>query len=113
MSAAAENDAAIEEAFLSVWQQSLVEKKRVVAVGDSTYSVRKTPRHHLAQLDYQVNGLDFRGLEQNPQTKSRWAAMARQGAKVMQFLRAGQYVAVVADGKIKHYRSIAATGDES
>jgi hypothetical protein len=50
--------------------------------------------------------LEFRGLEQNPQTKSRWATMARNGAKVMQFLQAGQYVGVVADGVLKHYRSV-------
>ena len=31
--------------------------------------------------------------------------MAREGAKVMQFLSGGRYVAVVSDGKIKHYPS--------
>jgi len=29
--------------------------------------------------------------------------MARQGKKVMQFLEAGRYVAVVVDGKMKRY----------
>jgi hypothetical protein len=52
-----------------------------------------------------VDGVEFRGLEQNPQTKSRGAKMAREGAKVMQFLRAGRYVGVVADGVLKHYSS--------
>jgi hypothetical protein len=52
-----------------------------------------------------VDGIDFCALEQNPQTKSRWAKMAREGAKVMQFLRAGRYIGVVADGVLKHYRS--------
>jgi len=31
--------------------------------------------------------------------------MARKGAKVMQFLAGGRYLAVVADGKITHYGS--------
>jgi hypothetical protein len=52
-----------------------------------------------AQFDGQV----LRGLEQNPDTKSRWAKMAREGKKVMQFLDAGRYVAVVVDGKMKTY----------
>jgi hypothetical protein len=43
-------------------------------------------------------------LEQNAKTKSRWAALARKGQKVMQFLADGKYVAVVADGKVHVYR---------
>jgi len=45
----------------------------------------------------------LRGLGQNPDTKSKWAAMAREGKKVMQFLDGGRYVAVVVDGKVKTY----------
>jgi hypothetical protein len=43
------------------------------------------------------------GLEQNPQTKSRWAQMARSGKKVMQFLSEGRYAANVVDGKVTLY----------
>ena len=43
------------------------------------------------------------GVEQNPKTKSRWAAMARAGKKVMQFIQDGRYVAVVANGKVILY----------
>jgi hypothetical protein len=95
----------IGEAFLSVWRQVLVEQKKIIAVGDGTFSVRRTAKHRLAQIDFELDGVEFRGLEQNPQTKSRWAKMAREGAKVMQFLRAGRYVGVVADGVLKHYSS--------
>lgn len=38
------------------------------------------------QVDFVFEGNDIRGLEQNRQTKSRWASMARCGMKVMQFL---------------------------
>ena len=48
-------------------------------------------------------GNEVRGLEQNPQTKSRWAQMARSGKKVMQFLSEGRYVANVVDGKATLY----------
>ena len=68
-----------------------------------TYPVRRTPKHGLAQVDFELAGERLRGLEQNPQTASRWAQMARKGATVMQFLSAGRYLAVVVDGKITHY----------
>ena len=88
-----------------MWRQALVEQKKIITVGDATFSVRRTAKHRLAQIDFELDGVEFRGLEQNPQTKSRWAKMAREGAKVMQFLRAGRYVGVVADGVLKHYGS--------
>ncbi len=49
-------------------------------------------------------GTEIRGLEQNPQTKSPWAKLARSGKKVMQFLSEGRYVANVVDGKVTLYR---------
>jgi hypothetical protein len=33
----------------------------------------------------------------------RWAKMAREGGKVMQFLERGKYVGVVVDGKVHVY----------
>lgn len=63
-----------------------------------------------AQLDlaygkwiFQFDGYQLRGLEQNPETASRWAQLARQGKKVMQFLQQRRYVAVVVDGKVQFY----------
>jgi hypothetical protein len=97
---------AIDDAFLSVWRQALVEEKKIITVGNPTFSVRRTTKNHLAQIDFELAGVEFRGLEQNPQTRSRWAKMAREGAKVMQFLRARRYVGVVADGVLKHYNSV-------
>src|ERR1700737_1015053 len=101
----ADSSSAIDDAFISVWRQALVEQKKIVSVGKATFSVRRTAKNRLAQIDFEGDGVEFRGLEQNPQTKSRWAKMAREGAKVMQFLRAGRYVGVVADGVLKHYSS--------
>ena len=98
-------EAAIDDAFLSVWRQALMEQKKIVVLGNSTFSVRRTAKHRLAQIDFEVDGVEFCGLEQNPHTKSRWAKMAREGAKVMQFLYAGRYVGAVADGVLKHYSS--------
>jgi hypothetical protein len=93
--------------ILSVWRQALVDQKRNVTLVEDIYPVRRTSKHGLAQIDFEFGGEPLRGLEQNPKTASRWAQMARKGAKVMQFLSAGRYVAVVADGKITHYSGAA------
>jgi hypothetical protein len=50
-----------------------------------------------------IDGTKIRGLEQNPDTKSRWAQMAHSGKKAMQFLSDGHYVANVVDGKVTMY----------
>jgi hypothetical protein len=93
----------LENTLLSVWRQTLLERKRNVTMGTEAYPVRRTPKRGLAQVDFEFEGDTIRGLEQNSQTKSRWAQIARKGAKVMQFLQGGQYIAVVADGKVTHY----------
>jgi hypothetical protein len=93
----------LDQALLSVWRQSLIDKAKSVTLDGEAYLVRRTPKHRLAQVDFAFAGQQLRGLEQNPPTASRWAQMARKGAKIMQFLSGGRYVAVVADGKITHY----------
>jgi len=78
-----------EEAALSVWRQSLVEMARVVNLEGDEFPVRSTAKQKLKQVDFRFDGRDFRALEQNPNTKSRRAAMARKHQKVMQFLEGG------------------------
>lgn len=92
-----------EESLIEVWRQSLVENATVVELDSKRYPVRRTPKRGLRQVDFVFDGNEIRGLEQNPDTKSRWAQMARSGKKVMQFLSEGRYMAVVVDGKVKLY----------
>ncbi|HMI51063.1 MAG TPA: hypothetical protein VK525_06100 [Candidatus Saccharimonadales bacterium] len=92
-----------EEATLAVYQQALVDNLKIVTLGEETYSARVTPKQKLKQVDFRFQGRELRGLEQNPDTKSRWAKMAREGNKVMQFLEGGKYVAVVVNGKVRLY----------
>ena len=75
----------------------------VVELDGSRYPVRRTPKRSLQQVDFILDGDKIRGLEQNPETKSRWAQLARSGKKVMQFLSEGRYVANVVDGKVTLY----------
>jgi hypothetical protein len=93
----------LEETLIEVWRQALVENAKTVELGEEGYTVRRTPKRGLRQVDFVFNGDKIRGLQQNPQTKSRWAQMARSGKKVMQFLSGGHYVANVVDGKVTLY----------
>jgi ribosomal protein L15 len=93
----------LEEALIEVWRQALVENAKAIKVGGQSCSVRRTPKRGLRQVDFVFDGNEIRGLEQNPETKSRWAQLARSGKKVMQFLSGGRYVANVADGKVTLY----------
>jgi len=96
-------NASFEQALVEVWRQVLIDDARVVELGGKRYSVRITPRKGLRQVDFMFDGNEIRGLEQNPDTKSRWAQLARGGKKVMQFLSEGRYIANVVDGKVTVY----------
>jgi hypothetical protein len=103
-------DSSFEQTLVEVWRQVLVENACVVELGTERYPVRRTPKRRLRQVDFVFNGNEVRGLEQNPETKSRWAQMARAGKKVMQFLSEGRYVANVVDRKVTLYGSRAGRG---
>jgi hypothetical protein len=92
-----------EQALIEVWRQALVEDVKLIVLGKERYAVRRTPKRGLRQVDFVFDGNEIRGLEQNSDTKSRWAQMARAGKKVMQFLSEGRYVANVVDGKVTLY----------
>jgi len=92
-----------EEAVIAVWQQALLENAKAVKIGGESYPVRRTSKRGLRQVDFVFDGTEIHGLEQNPETKSRRAQLARSGKKVMQFLSEGRYVANVVDGKMNLY----------
>ena len=96
--------ASLESTLLAVWQQSLTDKKKTVNLDGEAYPVRKTSMSKLKQIDFRFEDRELRGLEQNPNTKSRWAKLAREGKAVMQFLEHGGYIAVVVDGKVHLYK---------
>jgi hypothetical protein len=83
----------------------LVDKRKTVALDGETYPVRQTAKSRLKQIDFRFEDRQLRGLEQNPNTKSRWAKLARKNKQVMQFLEGGRYIAVIADGKTYIYKS--------
>jgi hypothetical protein len=60
-----------EETLIEVWRQSLVENAAVVELDGNRYLVRLTPKRGLREVDFMVDGSETRGLEQNPDARSR------------------------------------------
>jgi len=99
----------IDQALIAVWRQVLVEHRPAVRLGNRRYAVGRIPTKGLSTIDFEVGPFRFFGIEQNPDTRSRWAALARNGHRVMQFRHRG-YVANVCDGKIFRYPAWNASG---
>jgi len=93
----------LQDALIEVWRQTLVEESREVELNGLRFPVRLTAKKYLREVDFRVGDEGVRGIEQNPQTTSRWAQLARKGHKVMQFLVRGRYFANVVDGKLMLY----------
>ena len=96
----------LEDALVSVWRQVMAEDAKTVILNDERYPVRRTTRSKLREVDFKFEGVALRGVEQNANTSSRWAKLAQEGKKVMQFLSDGRYVANVVDGKAIVYQSL-------
>ncbi|HXE90195.1 MAG TPA: hypothetical protein VNK82_04450 [Terriglobales bacterium] len=93
----------LAETLLSVWQQVLVEKTDVVRLERRAFPVDRTRKKGLRTVDFSYGEHQVTGIEQNPRTQSRWAQMARQGKRVMQFSSKGRYIGVVAEGHLTRY----------
>ena len=93
----------LEDALVKVWRAALADRASEVELGDKSFPVRTTQKKRLRQVDFIFDGQELRGLEQNPDTGSRWAQLARDGHRVMQFLSEGRYLANVVDGKMTLY----------
>jgi len=99
----------LDELLLEIWRQALVEGASEIELDGRRLRVRSTAKSRLKQVDFTFEGRSLRGIEQNPDTASRWAQMARKGAKIMQFTEVepgqfrGRFFANVADGKLNWY----------
>lgn len=93
----------LAETLIAVWQQVLAEGKPAVNLEGKSYKVGATRAKKLRAVDFSYGDHGFAGIEQNPQTKSRWAALARQGKRIMQFSCEGRYIGVVVEGRLTRY----------
>jgi hypothetical protein len=101
--APAPNRLTLSEALVSVWRQVLVEGQSEITLGQRRYAVGFTQRKQLRTIAFSYGRRRFFGIEQNPRTESRWAALARAGEPVMQFSYKGRYIANVSEGKVFRY----------
>ena len=93
----------LADTLISVWQQALVEGKSTVELEGKTYSVGSTRAKRLRTVRFDYTGYRLDGIEQNPATTSQWAALAREGKRVMQFSCQNRYVANVCEGHLTRY----------
>ena len=70
-----------------------------VVLDGKRYRVDLTP-NQLPIVKFEVDGHPYEAIEQNPTRRSRWAQLAREGHRVIQFrdLATSRYIAVVVDG---------------
>ena len=93
------------ETLVAVWQQALAEAKPTVELNDERYRVTKTRAKGLRTVRFSYGEYKLDGIEQNPNTTSRWAALARDGKRIMQLSFQGRYVTNVSEGQIVRYQA--------
>jgi hypothetical protein len=91
------------ETLVAVWHQVLVDGKGEVELDGKYYHVQSTRSKRLRTVRFDYGPREIDGIEQNPNSGSKWAAMAREGKRVMQFSCAGRYVGNVCDGSLIRY----------
>jgi hypothetical protein len=91
------------ETLVSVWRQALVEGLAAVELEGEFFPVKATHAKKLRTVEFCHRSHRIDGIEQNPQTSSRWAALARQGKRVMQFSCQRRYIGNVCEGKLQRY----------
>jgi len=91
------------DTLISVWQQALGEGRDDIGLEGESYPVTVSRAKGLRMVEFNVGAERLVGIEQNPKTGSRWAELARQGNRIMQFRCKGRYVANVCEGKLLRY----------
>jgi hypothetical protein len=86
-----------------VWHQALADGQEEVELGHESYPVTVFRAKKLRNVNFRYGELGIIGIEQNPATSSRWAALAREGNRIMQFRCKGRYIANVCEGKLLRY----------
>jgi hypothetical protein len=91
------------ETLISAWQQAMGDGRGDIELEGETYPVTVSKVKGLRIVEFNVGPYRIVGIEQNPKTGSRWAELAREGNRIMQFRCRGRYVANVCEGKLLRY----------
>jgi len=95
--------AALSDMLVSIWQQMLEQEAPRVEVAGQRLTVQRTRAQHLRFVEFLYDGRSIEGIEQNPNTASRWAKLAQEGHRIVQFRCGRQYIANVCDGTLLRY----------
>ena len=93
----------LEETLISVWKQSLADDEKEVKLGGESFPVTVFRAKKLRGVEFRYGEQRIMGIEQNPKTGSRWAGLAREGNRIMQFRCKGRYIANVCEGRLLRY----------
>jgi hypothetical protein len=93
----------LQNTLISVWRQVLVDGRSEVLLGRQMYPIGFTRAKRLRTVAFPHGRSRLFGIEQNPGTRSRWAKLAGEGKRVMQFSYRGKYIANVCEGKVFRY----------
>ncbi len=89
--------------MVEVWKQSLVDARTEVELDGRRFRVSRTRAQQLRVVAFTYGENVLEGIEQNPRTKSRWAKLAQEGKRIMQFSCRHRYVANVSEGELTRY----------
>ncbi len=93
----------LERALLDAWRAALVDEAPLVVLDGVSIPIRRTRAKGLRCVALSVDGRIVDGIEQNPETKSRWAELARGGKRIMQFKIGPRYIGNVCEGVLMRY----------
>src|ERR1035437_643747 len=88
---------------LTIGVHAIVDGQEEVDLGQESCPVTVFRAKKLRSVEFSYGDLRIIGIEQNPATSSRWAALAREGNRIMQFRCKGRYVGNVCEGKLLRY----------
>ena len=91
------------ETLIEVWRQVLVEGKPRVELEGKSYPVTTTRAKKLRTVRFDYVPYHIDGIEQNAETASRWALLAREGKRIMQFTFGRRYIGNVSEGELVCY----------
>jgi len=91
------------ESLVEVWRQALVEDRPEVELPDQRCRVTQTRGQGLRVVMIRFEDRAIEGIEQNPRKESRWAKLAQEGQRIMQFRIQRRYIGNVCEGRLLRY----------
>jgi hypothetical protein len=100
----------LAEVLVEAWRQVLEEGRDDVELAGHRSKVGRTRGQGLRTVAFLYEGHRIEAIEQNPTKTSRWAQLARDGKRIVQFRSDRRYIANVCDGVLTRYSAWKAAG---